>query len=169
MELKDALQELADRVKKEILRRLHSPIGINRRVGKNTLIGSELEASIDVRQADEDTIVFEIADHYEYVVLGRKAGWKNRPPSGKGIIYGITQWVRNKGIRFNGCTETETIWMVLEALEVRAIAARPFIESGKLNDEDPSKILPFLDAYFNAWADEVYKLIIDKLNKYFDS
>lgn len=167
MELKTALKELAEDVKKEILRRLHSSVGINHRVGRNTLIGSDLEASISVTKGDEDTIVFGIADYYEYVVQGRKAGWKNRPPKPPGIIYGITQWVRKKGIHFRGLTETQTIWTVLEALEVRAIAARPFIQSGQLNGEDPSKILPFLDSYFDAWADDVFKLITDKIDKYF--
>ena len=168
MQLKDAIQELADRIKNEIIRRLHSPIAVNKRVGKNTLIGSDLEKSIDVKPTDEEMLVFQIADHYEYVVQGRKAGWKNRPPKPPGIIYGITQWVKKKGIRFNGMTENETIWTVLEALEVRAIAARPFINSGQLNDEDPSIILPFLDDYFNAWADDVFKLITEKIDKYFE-
>ena len=167
MLLSDALKELAERVKNEIIRRLHSPLGINKLVGRNTLVGSDLEKSIDVKQVDDETIVFQIADYYEYVVMGRKAGWKNRPPKPPHIIPSITKWVRKKGIRFNGMTETQTIWAVLEALEVRAIAARPFINSGQLNDEDPSKILGFLDAYFNAWADEVYKLITDKIDKYF--
>ena len=167
MLLSDALKELAERVKEEIIRRLHSPLGINKLVGRNTLIGSDLEKSIDVNQVDDETIVFQIADYYEYVVMGRKAGWKNRPPKPPHIIPSITKWVRKKGIRFNGMTENETIWAVLEALEVRAIAARPFINSGQLNDEDPSKILVFLDAYFDAWADEVYKLITDKIDKYF--
>lgn len=167
MELKTALKELAEDVKKEILRRLHSSVGINYRAGRNTLVGSDLEASISVSQSDENTIVFEIADYYEYVVQGRKAGWKNRPPKPPGIIYGITKWVRKKGIHFQGLTETQTIWTVLEALEVRAIAARPFIQSGQLNGEDPSKILPFLDSYFDAWADDVFKLITDKIDKYF--
>lgn len=167
MELKDALKELADKVKNEILKRLHSSVGVNPRVGRNTLVGSELEQSIDVYASGDDTLVFVIADHYEYVVQGRKAGWKNRPPKPPGIIHGITQWVRSKGIRFNGCSETDVIWYVLESLEVRDIAARPFINSGQLNDEDPSKILPFLDAFFDEWADDMFKLITEKLDKYF--
>ena len=167
MDLKNALQELADAIKAEIIRRMHSGVGVNNRIGRNTLIGSNLEKSVSVTTSSTDTIVFEIADHYEYVVQGRKAGWKNRPPKPPGIIYGITSWVRNKGIRFANCTETQTVWYVLEALEVRDIEARPFIESGQLNNEDPSKILTFLDEYWDEWADAVFKLITNKLDKYF--
>lgn len=181
MELSNALKELADNVKNEILRRLHSPLGINRRVGRNTLVGSHLEASIDVYPTDVDTIVFEIADYYMPIVAGRRAGWKGRPKreGTDGIIKAIERWVRRKGIRFNGCTETQTVWLILESLEVRAIAARPFIGydpaeyadwARNANSDykgDVSLVLPFLDKYFDEWADEVYKLIIDKLDKYF--
>jgi hypothetical protein len=181
MELKNALKELAEAIKKEILRRLHSPLGTNNRVGRNTLVGSNLEASIDVYQTDDDSIAFTIADYYMPIVAGRRAGWKGRPKreGTDGIIKAIERWVQRKGIRFDGCTETQTVWLVLESLEVRAIAARPFIgydpkeyaEWTKSASSDyvgdVSLVLPFLDAYFDEWADEVYKLIVNKLDKYF--
>lgn len=180
MELKDALNELAIEIHKEILRRLLSSTGINPRTGKNTLSGSKLEASIDVYPVDEDTLAFEIASYYLPVVAGRRAGWKNRPPKGKGIVYGITQWVREKGIKFDGCSETQTVWMVLNALEVKDIEPRPFIgfdpkelsafaanPDGDYEGANVELILPFLKEYFEGWADDVFKLITEKIDKYF--
>lgn len=72
MELKQALQELANKIKAEILKRMSSPVGINPRTGKNTLVNSNLFHSVDVTAKDDENIVFAIADYYEFVV----AGWR---------------------------------------------------------------------------------------------
>ena len=53
-------------------------------------------------------------------------------------------------------------------IEGREIKARPFIESGYLNNEDPSKVLNFLDDFFDEWADEVFKKITEEVDKYFN-
>lgn len=169
MDIRKALQELADEVKKEILRRLHSPIGVNPRVGRNTLIGSELEASIDVTAVSDTTIVFEIADYYEYVVSGwQKTG--NFPNTAHLFIRNVTDWVRRKGVRLGNMTETQIVWYLYRRMliEGRNIKARPFIESGYNNDEDPSKILNFLDEFFDAWADKVFELITQDIDKHFN-
>lgn len=168
MDIRNALQELADEVKKEIISRMHSPIGVNPRVGRNTLIGSELEASVNVTAVSETTIVFEIADYYEYVVSGwRKTG--NFPNTAHLFIRNITDWVRRKGVRLGNMTESQIVWYLYKRMliEGRNIKARPFIESGYNNDEDPSKILNFLDDFFDTWADKVFELITTDIDKHF--
>lgn len=168
MDIRNALQELADDVKKEIIRRMHSPIGVNPRVGRNTLIGSELEASVNVTAVSETTIVFEIADYYEYVVSGwRKTG--NFPNTAHLFIRNITDWVRRKGVRLGTMTESQIVWYLYKRMliEGRNIKPRPFIESGYNNDEDPSKILNFLDDFFDTWADKVFELITTDIDKHF--
>ena len=50
MDIYAALNELADRIKQEILHRMESPIGINPRVGENTLVDSDLYRSVDVTE-----------------------------------------------------------------------------------------------------------------------
>lgn len=168
MDLYKALQELADEIKDEILKRLRSPIGNNPRTGTNTLVGSELERSIDVRPIGETTIVFEIADYYEYVVSGwRRTG--NFPHTSHLFIRNVTDWVRRKNVTIGNLTENQIAWMLYRrmVLEYREIQPRPFIESGYNNDEDPSKILNFLDEFFNKWADRVFELITKDLDNYF--
>ena len=168
MDLYDALQELADEIKKEILRRLRSPIGNNPRTGSNTLVGSRLEESIDVRAIGTTTIVFEIADYYEYVV----SGWRRTgafPHTSHQFIRNVTEWVRRKGVRIGNMTESQIVWYLYKRmiLEYREIQPRPFIESGYNNDEDPSKILNFLDDFFNKWADKVFEEITTDIDKHF--
>lgn len=169
MDLREALRELAEMVKDEIIARLHSPIGINRRTGSNTLIGSDLEKSIDVRPESDNEIVFEIADYYEYIVSGwRRTG--NFPGTAHLFVENITNWVRKKGIRLGSMTENQIVWYLYKRMliEGRQIAPRPFINSGYNNNEDPSKILDFLDDFFEKWADKVFETITEDLNKYFN-
>lgn len=167
MELKEALQELADMVKEEIIARLHSPIGINRRTGQNTLIGSNLEKSIDVTVHGDNAIAFEIADYYTYVVTGwRRTG--NYPNTAHLFIRNVTDWVRRKNIRLGNMTQNQIVWYLYKRMliEGRQIAPRPFINYDE--NEDPSVILPFLDDFFDKWADKVFELIISDLEKYFN-
>lgn len=169
MNIDEALKELAEEIKEEIINRLHSPIGINRRAGGNTLIGSNLERSIEVYAVGENEIVFEIADYYEYIVSGwRKTG--NFPGTAHLFIKNITDWVRRKGIRLGSMTQNQIVWYLYKRMliEGRQIAARPFINSGYNNNEDPSKILDFLDDFFSKWADKVFQLIMEDVDKYFN-
>lgn len=163
MDLQKALQELADEIKKIVYKRI-SIYGVNERAGKNTLENSNLKESIEVNTL-ENGIEFQIAKHWIYVAQGRKAGWKFRPPQPPGIIYGITQWVRNKNISFKGLTQNQVIWYVLESLEERDIKARPFMIPDK--DGDLTKMLPELDDYMNKWFEELFNSIIEKIDKYF--
>lgn len=170
MDLKQALDELAKEIKDEIIRRLHSNVGVNRRTGTNTLVGSNLEKSIDVRVDSNDGLVFQIADYYEYIVNGwRRTG--NFPNTAHLFIKNITDWVRRKGVRLGSMTENQVVWYLYKRMIIdgRQIAARPFINSGYNNDEDPSKILPFLDDFFNKWADKVFDLIMKDTDKYFNA
>ena len=167
MELRDALQELADMVKEEIIRRLHSPIGINNRTGQNTLIGSNLEKSIDVRVYGDNGIVFEIADYFSYIVTGwRRTG--DFPNTAHLFIRNITDWVRRKHIRIGNMTESQIVWYLYKRMLIdgRQIAPRPFINYDP--NGDPSVILPFLDDFFDKWADKVFELIIADIEKFFN-
>ena len=108
MDLRQALQQLANEVKEEIIRRLHSNIGINPRTGTNTLVGSNLEKSIDVTAKNDDTIVFQIADYYEYIV----SGWRRTgrfPNTAHLFIRNITEWVRRKGVRLGNMSQNQII------------------------------------------------------------
>ena len=66
-------------------------------------------------------------------------------------------------------TESQIVWYLYKRmiLEYREIQPRPFIESGYNNDEDPSRILNFLDDFFNKWADKVFEEITTDIDKHF--
>ena len=149
IDAKTALKQLAEDVKKEILRRMEQ-YGMNPRAGRNTLVGSDLEKSVSVEPTDKDTIVFQIADYFEYVVRG----WKrtgNYPGTMRLFIDNITKWVRKNGIAFEGRTENQTVWAIVKSIWMRG----------------PAIIIPFLDDYFDKWSDLVWNQIIEELDKFF--
>lgn len=168
MDLRSALQELAARIKAEIISRMSSEIGVNKKTGSNTLIGSDLMGSVSVEVKGEQEIVFSIADHYEYVVSGwRRTGQSDH--SYAEFIENITQWIRRKGIDLRGRTENQVAHAIVSAIFRDGIKARPFIQSGYKNGEDPEKVLsPFLHAYWDEWSDRVFEEITKELDKYFN-
>ena len=145
MDIQNALRELASDIKQEVLRRMSSE---------------------DTKVVDDNTIVFEIADYYTYVVGGRKPGWGVGPPHG--FVEGVTRWVRQKGIIFNGKTENQTIWACIKSIVKNGIPPRPFIGNGFFND-DPAFVLPFLDEFFDNWADRMFDDICNELDLFFNS
>lgn len=164
MDARTAIQQLAQMVKEEIFRRI-DVYGVNRRAGSNTLKGSELERSIDVRVTSDNAFVFQIADYFEYIVRG----WKrtgNYPGTMNRFVENLTNWVRRKGIRFGNKTESQVVWAILKSIWMRGIEPRPFLNWD--DSEDPALIMPFLDDYFDKWSDLVYNQIIEELDKYFN-
>lgn len=164
IDAKTAIKGLADMVKEEVLRRIQQ-YGMNKRAGKNTLVGSDLEESINVRLTGEDAFVFQIADYFEYVVRG----WSRTgryPGTMRLFVENLTKWVRKKGITFAGRTENQVVWAILKSIWMRGIEPRPFLNWD--DSEDPALIIPFLDDYFNKWSDLLYNQIIEELDKYFN-
>lgn len=165
MNIRDALTELANDIKREILRRMASDVGINKKVGKNTLVGSSLYYSVDVYPVTDNAIVFQIADYYEFVVrgwahTGRYAGTMQQ------FLYNLLQWVRRKHISFGDYTENQIVYLVYRKINEDLIAPRPFINYSPT--DDVAEILPFLDDYFSEWADNLFDKITAELDKYFN-
>ena len=164
VDAKTAIKQLAHMVKEEVLRRIDQ-YGLNRRAGRNTLKGSDLERSIDVRITDDNAFVFQIADYFEYVVRG----WKrtgNYPGTMRLFVENLTKWVRKNGITIQGRSENQVVWAILKSIWMRGIEARPFLHWD--DSQDPALIIPFLDDYFDEWSDLVWNQINEELDKYFN-
>lgn len=179
MDLKKALQELAQMIKNEVLRRMESNIGVNPRTGENTLVGSDLYKSVDVYPVGENRLVFQIASHYEYVVKG----WKFNRGDGtfNQYLININEWIRRKGISWtyktgkkkgHTMTQSDMVWALANRMFNKSlekppytIKARPFINYDEHHDIE--KILPFLNEFFERWADEIFEEVCNELDKYF--
>lgn len=163
MKAREALQELADKVKKVILDRLRGPIGYNAGAEKNTLIGSNLEKSIDLYVRGEDEIVFTIADYFSYVFGVRHKGLK---PRNQNVKKAIRDWVRNKHVTIGNMTETQIVWYVLWKLKNVDTVARPVLGKDGVDykyEKDASQVITYLDDIVDAWMDDLYNDLINSI------
>ena len=155
-----ALMELADEIKDEIRKRMKA----------YGLEGSNLYNSMDVKVMDSSTIAIELASYYINVIRGRNkvvGKWiPNRPRSNNNsqLFNALLDWVKAKNIRLAGQDENRSAWIAYRSVLEHGIKARPFLY-GK--DEDIDSLMPFLDVFFEKWADEVFEIILTNLNNWF--
>ena len=171
MNVKEAMMELAEAVKRILNDRI-SKYGVNPRAnGKNTLEGSELQKSIQVT-ATEDGIALQIADYWWYVA----SGWKRTHNDNKmGLYNELVLWALRKRIRLDdmtGMSQNEAAVRVAEIVWTkmivwkRPIAARPFMIPDKKGEL--TNMLPELDKYIDTWFDHLYDAIMAELDNYFN-
>ena len=164
LDLRKELQGLAESIKKEILRRMESDVGVNKRTGTNTLVGSDLYRSVDVKAISDTELVFSILQHWEYVAIG----WKHTgrfPGTRDQFLENLSDWVRRKGISFGNMTQTQMVYAIYRKINMEGISARPFITYDP--HEDPAVILPFLDDFFTKFADDIFEEITKSIDSRF--
>ena len=164
MELHNALQELANQIKELVHLRIEQ-YGTNTKVGKNTLVDSDLDKSVDAKVVGDETIVFMIADYFGYIVTGRRRGWP-RFVDGKTFVPAIDRWVTRKGIRFNGLNHTQTVWACVRSIVKYGIPPRPFL-GNPFKSDNPADILPFLDDLIDEWFEKLFTKITEEIDKHF--
>ena len=134
----------------------------------DSLVGSKLYKSVNAKAIEYDKISFEIANYWMYVNSGRRAGKGIGPPY---LVDGITRWVREKGIRWQGKTENQVIWAIVKSIWENGVKARPFAKSSFIPKEEVDNvdsILPFLDIYIDEWMENLFNIIIENLDNYFN-
>ena len=123
----------------------------NHKVGRNTIIGSDIYKNLQVITKNDGDLVFDILlnDYLTYIESGRMKGAKMPP------VEPIVRWARSRGIP----TDNSTIYLIRRAISRDGIAPRPFMatvmEQIDLNMEN---------LYDNIF-DEITKLINDFFNK----
>lgn len=165
MDARKALQELAAMIKGEIMNRVWEE-GVNPKTGTNTLISSDLIKNMKVEAVSENEIVFQIADYYEYVVLGWKRTHRFEGTFTQ-FINAILSWMQKKNVHSPNIKDNNLAWAIAMNIMEGGLMPRPFINYDK--DGDPSKVLPFLDKMVDEWLDIVFGKITEELDKYFDA
>ena len=123
----------------------------NHKVGKNTIIGSDIYKNLQVIAKNDGDLVFDILlnDYLTYIESGRRKGAKMPP------VEPIVRWARSRGIP----TDNSTIYLIRRAISRDGIAPRPFMatvmEQIDLNMEN----------LYDKIFDEITKLINDFFNK----
>lgn len=131
---------------------MESNVGINRKTGSNTLVGSDIYKSLSVKATNDGDLVFDIIlnDYITYIESGRRKGAKFPP------VAPIVAWARKKGIP----TDNSTIFLIRRAISRDGIAPRPIMAyvmdevdrewDGQLADKLFNQIIEIIDKFFNG-------------------
>lgn len=124
---------------------------INKKVGRNTIIGSDLYKTLQVKATNDGDLVFDILlnDYLTFIESGRRKGAKMPP------VEPIVKWARKHGIP----TDNGTIYLIRRAISRDGIAPRPFMD----------KVFEDIDyAWDKAWADELFDELTRLITEYFN-
>ena len=110
-DVKTLLKGLADDIKAEVRRRMEGPDGYNVRAKKNTLVGSDLYNKVNTTVDGDNTIVFSILQHWEYVALG----WKHTgrfPGTRDQFLQNLSDWIDRKNVRLGNMNHTQMVYVI---------------------------------------------------------
>jgi hypothetical protein len=128
---------------------MESNVGINPKVGVNTLSNSNLYNDLSVIATNDGDLVFDLMlnDYLTFIESGRRKGAKMPP------VEPIIRWCRQKGIS----TDNSTVYLIRRAISRDGIKARPFMVH----------VFEEIDREWDSWADEIFNLIMDEIDKFF--
>ena len=130
---------------------MESNVGINEKVGSNTLVGSDIYKNLSVKATNDGDLVFDLMlnDYIVYIENGRRKGAKMPP------IEPIIRWARKHGIS----TDNSTIYLIRRAISRDGIKPRPILDkvfeeverkwNGEWSEMLFDEITKILDEYFN--------------------
>lgn len=124
---------------------------VNHKVGRNTIIGSDIYNNLQVKATNDGDLVFDILlnDYLTFIESGRRKGAKFPP------VEPIVKWARKRGIP----TDNSTIFLIRRAISRDGIAPRPFMD----------KVFEDIEyAWDKGWADELFDEIMKMINDFFN-
>lgn len=128
-------------------------VGVNIKVGRNTLADSDLRAQLEANiKTTDDIVVTLLFNHYvEYIERGRPPKYGKKPP-----IDALKDWAEKNGIS----TDASTLWAISTAIWRDGYAGRPvFATLDKLVDK----------AFADGWADQIFEEITEQLTDFFNT
>lgn len=131
---------------------MESNVGINQKVGRNTLTSSQIYKTLSVRATNDGDLIFDIVlnDYIQFIESGRRKGAKFPP------VEPIVRWARSKGIP----TDNSTIFLIRRAISRDGIKPRPIMQY----------VFEEVDREWNEQlADELFNKIMEKIDNFFNS
>lgn len=130
---------------------MDSNVGINSKVGRNTLTNSDIYRTLQVAATNDGDLVFDIIlnDYLVYIENGRRKGAKMPP------VEPIVNWCKKNGIP----TDNSTVFLIRRAISRDGIKPRPFM----------AHVMEEIDKGWNeSVADELFNKIIEEINIFFN-
>ena len=132
---------------------LDSDVGVNVKVGRNTLQNSalkgDLEKTIKFEKGD-DPVICALFNHYVvYLEWNRPPRYKRMPP-----ISALKGWAEKNGVP----TDADTLWRISYAIWRDGHAGRPIFAT-------MDKVIE--GGLMDEWQDKLYNAILVEFNKHF--
>ena len=145
------IADIMTQAKGIVLAVMSSDIGVNNKVGKNTLVDSDIFNSVGVKSEDIEVVTLLVNDYIDYIEHGRKAG--SFPPP-----HAIAEWCARKGLP----TDNSTVFLICRSIYEKGIAPRPIFDGSE-------GVWETIDSVFDAWAEEIFTAITSGLTEWFNN
>ena len=155
IELAKIMKEITEDILKGARDIMSSDIGINQKVGKNTLVGSNLYNQISTQFKQDDNIVINLFfNHYiEFIESGRMPKQGKRPP-----VLEIAKWLRRKHIVSSNKNIMRVAYAVSYVIWSDGYKARKVLEA----------LDKYVDSQFdNRYADMIFDALMKEVDDYF--
>lgn len=128
-------------------------VGVNAKVGRNTLTDSNLKKQIEgIVSAKNDFVVTLLFNHYvDYIERGRAPKVGKQPP-----IDDLKDWAQRNGIP----TDADTLWRISYAIWRDGYAGRPVFAT---LDTRIAK------GFTDNWADRLFEALTEDLEAFFNT
>lgn len=165
MNIADFLTDIAERCKELSKEVMASRKGFNDKphANKNTLIDSDIYNSIEVSTDGETFIDIMVKDYIDYIQGGMQPGhWVNADY--------LIPWMRKHNIS----TDNEMVRRIQASIFRYGITPRPIFEVSPWGewkepvDGHDGLVLDLIDEYWNDWAEQLFAIITEQLDNYFD-
>lgn len=152
MEIGKIIMEFSKDLMQLVRMVMESNVGINQKVGRNTLTSSQIYKTLSVKATNDGDLIFDIVlnDYIQFIESGRRKGAKFPP------VEPIVRWARSRGIP----TDNSTIFLIRRAISRDGIKPRPIMQyvfeevdkewDEQLADELFNKIMEMIDNFFNS-------------------
>lgn len=165
MDKQKILKGIMEDILNEIRELFASEIGVNLKVGKNTLKGSKLEHNVS-GQVTDNSIDISFPHYIVFIEWDRPERYKNPPPYSV-----ILNWIKEKNIQptaGNIHTVEQLAWTIRYAIWRDGWTKRLIAGLNRDYDYMKSPLDQYIDKMWESkWSDEIYDLIMDEINRYF--
>lgn len=149
-------REIAQDIVRAAREVMASSVGINDKVGKNTLVDSDLSRQIDwkIDFSGERVIIDTLFNYYiQFIEEGRKPQTGKMPPEDA-----IIKWMRRKHIVSSNKNIRSVAFLIRRAIWRDGYNARPVLKTLSDNVDD---------LWETKWADQLFEALIKDINEYF--
>ena len=149
-------REIAQDIVRAAREVMASSVGINDKVGKNTLVDSDLSKQIDwkIDFSGERVIIDTLFNYYiQFIEEGRKPQTGKMPPEDA-----IIKWMRRKHIVSSNKNIRSVAFLIRRAIWRDGYNARPILKTLSDNVDD---------LWETKWADQLFDALIKDITEYF--